>query len=98
VGRHAREPSFTVVRRWPGSGKAPGSRSRRHVDAGHAGARTTGSLLVGCPGRPVPGTVELWSSVRFPGAKVLVHAGLVTALVGGITAFVSYDKTVHLRV
>jgi resuscitation-promoting factor RpfB len=46
----------------------------------------------------VPGTYEVWSTVLFRPKIVALQATIVTALVGGTTAFVTFDKTVTVSV
>lgn len=46
----------------------------------------------------MPGTYEVWSIVLFRPRIVALQASIVTALVGGTTAFVTFDKTVTLSV
>jgi resuscitation-promoting factor RpfB len=46
----------------------------------------------------VPGFAEVWSTVRRSVLALVVQAFVVTALVGGTTAFVAFDKTVTLSI
>jgi uncharacterized protein YabE (DUF348 family) len=46
----------------------------------------------------MPGTTEVWSKVRRSAKSLAVHAFVIVALVGGTTAFVSFNKKVTLTV
>lgn len=46
----------------------------------------------------MPGTTEVWSTVRRSPTSLALQAAALTALVGGTTAFVSFDKTVTVSV
>ncbi len=47
---------------------------------------------------PVPGNCELWSIVRLSAKTLAINGAVVAALVGGTTAFTTFDNTVTLSV